>query len=408
MNAASGDRINALDLIRGIAVLGILAVNITGFAGPLAATITPNWNGPTSFADQAAFAGMMVLFEGKMRALFTLLFGASMLLFVERADAAGRSGESLQMRRLGWLALIGYLHFALLWWGDILFTYALAGLTALSLRAMPVKTMVPAALLLFTAWNGWGMANSVPPILAEARVVAGMAPPAEANRVQAEAAKDQAENRASLARTQAGFLPQVQYKQVRKGGFPLVEAFYSMGETLPLMLLGMALYLTGFFTGAWPRARLVTMAWGGIGGGGVVTVLLTALAWQRQFPPRLMEGLLGYWLAVPHLAMAMGYAAALMLAAPRLLNWRLGQRIQAAGRMALTNYLGTTVLMTGLFYGWGLGLGGKVPDRWLGLFVLLGWVAMLAASKPWLARFRQGPLEWAWRSLTEWRRLPLR
>ncbi|MEO5597246.1 MAG: DUF418 domain-containing protein, partial [Novosphingobium sp.] len=297
MNAASGDRINALDLIRGIAVLGILAVNITGFAGPLAATITPNWNGPTSFADQAAFAGMMVLFEGKMRALFTLLFGASMLLFVERADAAGRSGESLQMRRLGWLALIGYLHFALLWWGDILFTYALAGLTALSLRAMPVKTMVLAALLIFTAWNGWGMANSVPPILAEARVVAGMAPPAEANRVQAEAAKDQAENRASLARTQAGFLPQVQYKQVRKGGFPLVEAFYSMGETLPLMLLGMALYLTGFFTGAWPRARLVTMAWGGIGGGGVVTVLLTALAWQRQFPPRLMEGLLGYWLA---------------------------------------------------------------------------------------------------------------
>jgi uncharacterized protein len=76
--------------------------------------------------------------------------------------------------------------------------------------------------------------------------------------------------------------------------------------------------------------------------------------------------------------------------------------------MALSNYLGTSLVMTALFYGWGLGLGGKVPDRWLGLFVLLGWTLMLAASKPWLARFRQGPFEWLWRSLTEWRRLPLR
>ena len=124
MTSPSGARIDALDLIRGVAILGILAVNMEGFAGPIAATITPDWNGAVSGSDHFAFAATLVLFEGKMRALLSLLFGASMLLFVESAESTGRNGDRLQMRRLAWLAVIGYLHFALLWWGDILFTYA--------------------------------------------------------------------------------------------------------------------------------------------------------------------------------------------------------------------------------------------------------------------------------------------
>ena len=106
-----------------------------------------------------------------------------------------------------------------------------------------------------------------------------------------------------------------------------------------------------------------------------------------------------------HIAMALGYAAVLVLLAPRLLDTWLGQRFAAAGRMAFSNYLGTSLVMTALFHGWGLGLAGRFGPAALWLFVLLGWVLMLGWSGPWLSRFRQGPLEWLWRSLTEGRRL---
>ncbi|MDE2619781.1 MAG: DUF418 domain-containing protein, partial [Sphingomonadales bacterium] len=109
-----------LDLVRGIAVLGILAINLGGYAGPIAAALSPNLPSPGTPADELWFALTTLVFEGKMRALFTLLFGASLLLFIDRAEARGEDGERLQLRRLGWLALFGYLHYVLLWWGDIL------------------------------------------------------------------------------------------------------------------------------------------------------------------------------------------------------------------------------------------------------------------------------------------------
>lgn len=99
---AAPDRIAALDLVRGIAVLGILTINIAGFAGGASAVLSPDLLAPATMLDKLAFAIGLVLFEGKMRGLFTLLFGASMLLFVERRDAAGEDGGYWQLRRLGW------------------------------------------------------------------------------------------------------------------------------------------------------------------------------------------------------------------------------------------------------------------------------------------------------------------
>lgn len=175
-------RIAALDLIRGVAVLGILAINIAGFAGPLIATTTPNLPTPGSLADNLAYALSFVLFEGKMRALFTILFGASMVLFLERMEASGRDATNLQLRRLGWLLLFGYLHFALLWWGDILFTYALCGLAALLCWRIPTKPLLALALAIFALYHAQGMARSLQPIAMEAQVLAGTAGPAHVAR----------------------------------------------------------------------------------------------------------------------------------------------------------------------------------------------------------------------------------
>ena len=141
---ASSSRIAALDLIRGVAVLGILAVNIAGFAGPMDTTDGPALSlaGHASFADEASFAAIFLLFEGKMRALFTMLFGASTVLIAERAEGARPGPAQTHYRRMFWLFVIGMLHAYFLWWGDILVTYALAGLMIFPFRKLEVRTQV--------------------------------------------------------------------------------------------------------------------------------------------------------------------------------------------------------------------------------------------------------------------------
>jgi len=189
--------------------------------------------------------------------------------------------------------------------------------------------------------------------------------------------------------------------------FPLRVALGALGETVPLMLIGFVLCQWGFFT-RWPRAWLVAAVLGGIGVGGALSAGFAWWAWAHGFPYRSMVVAINHALGFPHLFMALGYAAALVMAAPALLASWPGRRLVAAGRMAFSNYIATTIVMTGLFYGWGLGLMGQVPASALPLFVLLGWALMLGWSTPWLARFRQGPLEWLWRSLVEGRRAAFR
>lgn len=388
---AAPDRIAALDLIRGIAVLGILAVNIAGFAGGAIGTLSPNFPDPGSVADNWAYAGTVLVFEGKLRALFTLMFGASMLLFIERVEEHGRDGQTLQLRRLFWLMLFGYLHFVLLWWGDILFTYALVGLGVLALRNQPLRAVTIGAVAFYLIWHAITMANSWPQLVgaASAKDTAGLA----------------AKYASDLAINLSGFWNQALYRLTDQVLMPIDIAISSIGETAPLMVLGMVLYRSGFFAGEWPRRRLQAMAAIGIGLGGVLTLAMIAWTMPRGFPPLTMFAALLDWAALPHLLMGLGYIAALMLAAPWLLTTCLGDRLVAAGRMAFSNYIATSLVMTFVFHGWGLGLGGKVGHAAQLLFVLLGWALMLAWSKPWLARFRQGPLEWLWRSLVERRRL---
>ena len=415
MNPPPADRIAALDLVRGVAVLGILAVNIAGFAGPIASTDTPALTfgalGPASRADLASFAFVFAVFEGKMRSVFSMLFGASMLLFVERAEAAGRGGTGLQLRRLGWLALFGWLHYMLLWWGDILFVYAVAGLLALPARHVPVRWLVGFALLSFAVWHGMMALAGLPLVMAEEHVRLGVASLAEREQVAGALADIHTRMGGDLALDGAPFLAAIAQKWAGAPLWPVQMTLYTLGETLPLMLLGMALYRTGFFNGFWPRRRLQVVAVAGLLAGGLWTAALLGWAAPRGFPPLAMPDVMSYWAGPEHLAMGLGLMALLVLAAPRLLRgWlgrRLAARLMATGRMAFSNYLLTTLVMTFLFHGWGLGLEGHVGRVGQLGFVVAGWALMCAWSEPWLARFGRGPLEWLWRSLTAWRLMPL-
>ena len=395
-----------------MAVLGILAINLGGYAGPIASTLSPNLPpdmlAPGSPADALWFTATLVVFEGKMRALFSLLFGASLLLFIDRAEARRLDGERLQFRRLGWLALFGYLHFLLFWWGDILFTYAVAGFAALAFRQARPALLLTLGLTVFAAWHLSMAAGGLPLVAAEQRVLGGSASAAEAAAYRAEQAGNAAATAQELAGYRQGFITQIATKLRKQPDEPVQAALATIGESLPLMLIGMALFRSGLYAGQWPRRRLVGLAIGGAIAGGVPTLLFAGQVWHTGFPPVLMLQGLAYQLALPHLLMALGYLAMLVLIAPRLLRSALGQRLVAAGQMAFSNYLGMTVVMTALFYGWGLGLIGQVPERWQWPFLLGGWTLMLGWSQPWLARFRHGPLEWLWRCLTHWQFMPLR
>lgn len=406
MNQASASRVESLDLIRGLAVLGILAINVAGFAGPSAAVLTPHIPVAGSAADEWAFALNFIVFEGKMRALFSLLFGAGIVLFVERADEAGKFGDVLQLRRLGWLAVFGLAHYYLLWWGDILFIYALAGIAALFMREMAMRPLVISALAIFAIWHAAGAALTLPGVMLEDRVIQGTATGGEARDYAAylEAVDDNA--RGEMAQVSGTFADQAGYRALHRTFQPLFTALANLGETVPMMMLGMALMRSGFFTGAWPRRRMLVTAWAATGAGLGLTLLLLDWAWARHFPPRAMEEIFKYWTALPHLLMGVGYAAALVLLTHSISRTQPGRWLRAAGRMAFSNYIASSVLMTGLFYGWGLGWMGRFGPAWQWPFVLLGWSVLLVWSMAWLSRFPRGPLEWAWRSLTEGRRLP--
>lgn len=397
------ERIAAIDFVRGVALCGILTINVTGFWGPTLAGFNPHWPRVEPGGD-AWFLIAFVLFEGKMRALFTLLFGASMLLFIDSVDRRGRWGPGMQARRLLWLALFGYAHYLLLWWGDILFAYALCGLGALLLCRVPAAVMLAMGFALFGLSHALDTIGAIAGIHAEAAVLAGHGPSADRADEAAMMARVAASIAADTRVLGAGFGEAVRLRWTAARWLPFETAGSTFTETLPLMLIGMGLHRTGLWSGGWSLRALRLTALAGIGVGGALTLALAGwMAWAG-FPPRALFAVLQTLTAVPHLAMALGYGAALMLLWPRVAPTPAAAALAAAGRTAFTNYLGTTLVMCAVFAGWGLGLGSgqphALPRGWLPLFVPLGWALMLVWPQAWLARFGQGPLEALWRRLT--------
>ena len=388
-------RIAGLDVIRGVAVMGILLANLPAFGLPEAAYFSPlAWGGSTGASLWAWFA-TFVLVEGKMRGLFSALFGASMLLVIDRANARGDDAAAVHFRRMAVLFAIGCLHLYLFWWGDILSHYALVGAFAYMAHRLPVRWLliVAAALIALQTIQG---------------ATAGLA-------FAASAARDSPDRVATWTAYAAGFgvppAAAIAHEiAAMRGGFAggIAERWSNASgplsllpvigpQTLSAMLLGMAGYRSGFLTGAWPRPRYHRWALGCLALAAPLYVALGANTLAHGFFPP--------WVFFASIVaseplrpvMATGYAALIILATGS--GGPLAARVAAVGRTAFTNYLGTTLLMTFVFDGWGLGRFGRWSRADLYLLAPPVWGLMLAWSQPWLARYRYGPLEWVWRSL---------
>jgi uncharacterized protein len=392
-----------MDVLRGCAVMGILWMNIAAFALPEQAYFSPAAAGPLSTGDIMFWAAGFLLADGKMRALFSMLFGASMLLLIDREEMAGRDGRRAQMIRAAWLFLFGLAHYLLLWWGDILMIYALVGLAALLFVRREPLALVKWAFLFFLlhllicaafigslyAWGHSAAAAGATPDTgaAFANFIASLSDPAHPAVRQ------------EIATYRGGFAGIFLHHVALFGGQWATTMPFVAFDTLGFMLLGMAMLKGGFLTGRWQAEQywrtarhcfligLIPMAalgWWVISTGfAALPTLGTVLLWSFPF----------------RIPLAVGWAALILWLFVRHRGHPLMARIASVGRLALSNYLGTSLVMCALFYGWGLGLFGYVPHRLLPLFVIAGWAIMLIWSPSWQRRFALGPAEWLWRSL---------
>ena len=405
----SAGRIGSLDFIRGLAVMGILLANIVFFGQNMPAYMYPDaFTTPHGEAEGWMWVVQFVLIDGKMRGLFTLLFGAGMYLFMERAWAKGAS-RWLQARRLFWLLLFGLIHFFFIWRGDILTFYAVAGFVALAFLRMTAKTQLVMGVLgyisgalLYTAMMGF------PYFIAETDL--GEQPQFAEVREEMEQGKQQELADAVLERdiiANGSYTDYVSHSMTKHALDPLNGLMIFLFETLPLMLIGMAAFRYRVFSGEYDRGKLLKQGWIAFLIGTALTIPIALWAKAGGFTYwGTLAAFVGFS-ALPRLLVILGLVALLAVWGAQASGW-LAERVSAAGRAAFTNYLGTSVLMLFVFHGWALGLHSELTRGQLYLVVVATWVVMLLWSKPWLVRFRYGPLEWLWRCLTYGKLFPMR
>jgi uncharacterized protein len=394
----------SLDAMRGVAVMGILLANIVSFGLPEAAYFSPlAWGGSTG-ANRVAWFLNYLLVEGRMRGLFSFLFGASMLLVIERAEAGGAAPGPVHLSRMFWLFAIGCVHLYLFWWGDILTHYALVGTVAFVFHRMGARMLSLMALAFLSLALLLGLGGATALLASAARGTAAQravwdgfshgfgVPPA--SHLTAE-----------IAAMRGGFWQAARWRWETALN-PLLLLQILGPETLSAVLLGMAGYRSGFVTGRWSACAYRRVAVAGIGAATLGYGAMGIATMAHNFDLRFVY--LGVnVVAVPsRIAGTLGYAALLALVL------RDGSaatvRLAAVGRMAFSNYLGTTLLMDLVFCGWGLGQFARWQRATLYLLVPPVWALMLWWSPRWLRRYSYGPFEWLWRSLARAEIQPVR
>ena len=363
-------RITSLDLIRGIAVLGILLMNAVSFRFDLPQYLNLSAGGSETWLDWTVGILGEIFVDQKFMGLFSLLFGAGMILFIDRAAARGRRAVALNMWRNALLLLIGFLHF-LLWDGDVLMVYAISSVFLVALRKLPNKALISIGVVVFALSVGCALL---------AQYIADT-------------------TGASLA----GIWEPGEISTEDPIGIPVLLGYFLRG--LGLILIGAGIYRTGFMNGGMPARTYRATAIVGLAVGlplAAAGVIVTAIndysreiAFIGQIPNTLGT-----------IPASLGYMSLIILWNNRADNW-LKRRLRAAGRMALTNYLTQTVLGV-LVLTMLLGDVGSVNRAALLVFVLAVWALQLWWSQAWLSRFLFGPAEWAWRVATYRSGQPLR
>ncbi len=392
-------RILSLDVLRGFAVLGILVMNIQSFSMIGVAYINPTAYGDLTGANYVVWLLCHVLADMKFLSIFSMLFGAGIVLMTSRREAATGRSAGVHYRRMGWLLVIGAMHAYLLWYGDVLFSYAMCGfLVFLFRRRKPVTLIILGLAVVGVATCISLLFHFSLPQWPDEAIV-------ELQTVWQPTEETVAKE---VATYRGGWLGQFRDRAPNALFF---ETFFFLMLTLwragGLMLVGMGLFKLGFFSAAQSvRAYMTTVVVGFIGGLALILYGVqrnTTLEWafERVF---FLGAQFNYW---GSLFFCLAWAALIMLIVKLDLLSGVTRRLATVGQMALTNYITQTLICTTIFYGHGLGLYGKVERLWQLAIVVAVWILQLIWSPLWLRRYRFGPMEWLWRSLTYWKRQPM-
>jgi uncharacterized protein len=418
--APAARRIEALDFVRGVALCGILLMNITGFGLPDAYTNPANAGGATG-ANLWAWIITEIGFEGTQRALFSMLFGASVILLTSRLEATGRpDAADIYFRRNLWLIAFGFVNaFIFLWFGDILYAYGVTALFVYAFRKMAAKWLLAIGvftLMLGAVWNAYDNQVLLDQHRAYAAAVHARQSGARLTETQQGAISSWEEARTEFKSTPEEIADAV---EARTSGYAAafartaslnryIQSFFMYRyffDIFGMMLIGMGLFHWGVLTNERPARVYWAMLALGYGIGITVNLFETRWIMDHRFSAvSFAQTHITYDLG--RLAMTFGHLGALLLfVRSGSLSW-LRRAFAAVGQMAVTNYLTHSVVCGFLFIG--LKWYNTLERHELYYVVFAIWAAQLVISPLWLGHFRFGPVEWLWRTLTYMKPQPMR
>jgi uncharacterized protein len=394
------DRIESLDILRGFAVLGILAMNIQSFS-----MISQAYMNPTAYCDLTGLNKWVFIFTDlffnlKFMGLFSLMFGAGIILMTDKAVAKTGRSSGLHYRRNFWLLVIGLIHAYLIWYGDILVPYALCGFIVFLFRRKKARSLLTLGLIILAIGSLLYILNgiSIPYMPQEAvnEIRTSWEPSPGMVEEEIEAYRGSfAEQTAMRAKSALNMQTQV-------------FLFFFLWRVSGMMLIGMALYKWGMLTGGrsrkFYRKGFLYTFFPGLMIAGFGLFQNFERDWEFAYS-MFIGSQFNYW---GSLLMIFSYICLVMMFYKSAGMLPLKSRLAAVGRMALTNYLLQSIICVFIFYGIGLGLYGQVSRTMQLVIVLLIWSLQLIYSKSWLNHFFFGPFEWLWRSLTYRKRQPFR
>lgn len=391
-------RVVALDVLRGFALLGILLMNIQSFSMPGAAYLNPTAFGDLEGPNYLVWVLSHIFADQKFMSLFSMLFGVGILLFSQSIEAKGLRATALHYRRTFWLLMFGLLHGYLFWYGDILFSYAMCGLWVYWFKNRSVKALIALGIIFIGISSMLDIATglSIPHIPPEA--TSGMSQSWQPT--QEHINKEITEYTASWLsafehRIDATFFMQT---------YVFLNTF--VWRAGGMMLIGMGLYKSGFFTLTFSTRRYAQLAISAMIPGLTIVLIGLHLNHQNGFSlefSMFLGNQFNYWGSI---LVAMAYAALCMIMVKQKWLPDFQSILASVGRTAFSQYILQTLICTTLFYS--LGLFATFSRTQQLLLVLLIWTIQLIIAPLWLKRFKFGPMEWLWRSLTYWQFQPMR
>lgn len=418
----ASERIQSLDVMRGIILFGILLMNINAFG------LANSYNDPTvagGFAGWNLYAWIAtnMFFEGTMRGLFSLLFGVGMFIFLDRLTkrGAGIKAADIFFRRLTWLLIFGLIHgYLLLWTGEILYDYALMGFLVYSFRNMAPKKLILAASVLVLAGSVWNYSD----FRKSEKLAADVVLIDSYKTENIELTKELKESQTTWEKMQEDRSPEAIAEfntSMQKGYFDVVAFLvpinfhfdiynpyrYGPWDVLCMMLIGIAMFKWniisaeksfGFYAGLAAIGYLIGLS---------VNYYELRIVIDGQFSPvAIAKSNLTYDLG--RISICMGHIGLIMIfCKSNFLVW-LKSSLSAVGKMALTNYIMHSLICMVVFTGVGFGLFGKLQRYELLYVVFSIWIFQLILSPIWLTYFHYGPMEWLWRNLSYQKVHPIR